>query len=142
MGDRGPIPKRSDERVRRNKDEVPVDTVTAIGPVEIPELGINNPHPLLKDLYESMKTSAQSKFYEPSDWAKARITFHFLNKQLRSSKPSAQMVAALFSDLTSLMLTEGDRRRLRLEVERNPTAPTGNVVSAADRFKQQLGVSP
>lgn len=142
MGVKGPIPKRSEERVRRNVDEVPIDTVPAIGPVEVPELGIPKPHPLIVDLYESMKNSAQSKYYEPSDWATARVTFHFLNKQLRSTKPSAQMLASLFSQMTSLLLTEGDRRRVRIEVERNQNQPDAKVVSIADHFKQQLGVNP
>lgn len=139
MGTFGPIPKRSDERVRRNKEEVPIDKVTAIGPVDIPELGIPKPHPLVVDLYESMKTSAQSKYYEPSDWATARITFHFLNKLLRSTKPSAQMLASVSSMMTTLLLTEGDRRRVRIEVERNPDAPEGKVLQVADLFRERLG---
>lgn len=135
----GPIPKRSDERVRRNKEEVPIEKVSAIGPVEIPELGIPNPHPLVVDLYESMKNSAQSKYYEPSDWASARVTFHFLNKLLRSTKPSAQMLASVSSMMTTLLLTEGDRRRVRIEVERNPEAPEGKVIQISDLYRERLG---
>ena len=138
MGVKGPIPKRSDERVRRNVEDVPVETITAIGPVEIPELGIPKPHPLIVDLYESMKNSAQSQYYEPSDWALARVTFHFLNKQLRSTKPSAQMLASLFSQMTSLLLTEGDRRRVRIEIERNQNQPDNNVVQVADLFRERF----
>lgn len=134
----GPVPKRSEERVRRNKEDVPIETIPAIGPVEVPELGIPRPHPLVVDLYESMQNSAQSKYYEPSDWATARVVFHFLNKQLRSTKPSAQMLASLFAQMTSLLLTEGDRRRVRIEVERNQNQPENNVVQVADLFRAQL----
>lgn len=140
-GTRGPIPKRSDQRVRRNEPDTPIDKITAIGPVPIPELDIPNAHPLVVDLYQSLKDSAQKQFYEPSDWQYARLTLHFVNKLVRSTKPSAQMLASVNQMLTALLMTEGDRRRVRLEVERNQNAPAGGaeVVSMADLFKQRLG---
>lgn len=130
---RGPIPKRSEERVRRNVDSAgPVEKVGMTGSVEVPELGdgfdtidpeggevyTNELHPIAVDLYESMKTSGQSKYFEPSDWQMARVLVHLLSKVLHSSKPSAQMLAALTTMMSNLLLTEGDRRRVRLEVER------------------------
>jgi len=138
----GPIPKRSEELVRRNSRDVEIDKVTAIGPVPVPDLGIVDAHPLVKELYDSMKKSAQRKYFEPTDWAKAKVTMHFLNKLLYSTKPSAQMLATVESMMTSLLLTEGDRRRLRIEIERQPTAPDGEakVLSMADRFAEALGV--
>lgn len=136
MGDRGPVPARSDQKVRRNLPDTPIATITAIGPVEIPDLGIANAHPMVRDLYESMKTSAQKAYYEPSDWQYARITLHFVNRLLRSTKPSAQMLASVNQMLTSLLLTEGDRRRVRIEVERQQAE--GVVIDVADMFRQQL----
>ena len=138
----GPIPERSDMRVRRNKPDVEIEKITAIGPVAIPPLGIVDPHPMVTEIYESMKKSAQKKYYEPTDWAFAKVTLHFLNKLLYSPKPSAQMLASVNSMLASLLLTEGDRRRVRIEVERNPN-PTqdAKVVSIADRFAEALGVA-
>lgn len=136
MGDRGPVPARSDQKVRRNLPDTPIATITAIGPVEIPDLGIPNAHPMVRDLYESMKTSAQKVYYEPSDWQYARITLHFVNRLLKSTKPSAQMLASVNQMLTSLLLTEGDRRRVRIEVERQQAE--GVVIDVADMFRQQL----
>ena len=97
---------------------------------------------MVTEIYESMKKSAQKKYYEPTDWAFAKVTLHFLNKLLYSPKPSAQMLASVNSMLASLLLTEGDRRRVRIEVERNPN-PTqdAKVVSIADRFAEALGVA-
>jgi hypothetical protein len=62
MGSRGPMSKRSDQRVRRNKDDggAEVEKLAAVGPVEIPDLNIEDPHPLIIDFYESLKDSAQS----------------------------------------------------------------------------------
>lgn len=139
----GPVPNRSDQRVRRNKPEVPITKVTAIGNVPIPELDLGETtHPLVTSMYESLRHSAQAKFYEPSDWEYARLTFHFVNELLWRREPSAMMLASVNQMLTSLLMTEGDRRRVRLEVERTQTdTGTGKVMSVADRFKQQLGVA-
>lgn len=144
MGERGPVPKRSDQRIRRNQEEGPIDTLTAIGPVDVPELGLSNPHPITVEMYDSLKDSAQSQYYEKSDWLLAKATLHFLDEQLKSDKPSAMMVTVIFSTLTSdLLVSEGARRRARLEIERNK-GPAGGakVVSMADHYKQQLGVAP
>lgn len=135
----GPIPKREDQRVRRNTSESgQVDKVVEIGKVTVPDLGIVDPHPLVKSLYEGMKKSAQRKYYEPSDWEYARVVMHFLNQQLYAGRPSAQMLAALNSMMQALLLTEGDRRRVRIEVERQLTTGDNNVVQVADLFRQRL----
>jgi len=136
MGTRGPVPKRSDERIRRNKDEVPIEKVEAIGPVEIPELGFDNPHPVVVDLYRSLSESAQSQFYEPSDWQYARFALHFANRLLKSPKPSGQMLASVNQMLTDLLVSEGSRRRVRLEVERNQAE--GDVIDIAAHFRQAM----
>lgn len=139
MGVHGPIPNRSDQRVRRNIGD-PIDKVTTIGPVEIPDLDLGGEvHPMVTDLYESLKQSAQRKFYEPSDWQFARVTLHFLNGLLLSSRPSSQMLASVNTMLTSLLVSEGDRRRVRVEVERQATGDDGQVMQVADLFRQRLG---
>ena len=136
MGARGPIPKRSDQRVRRNKPEGGIDKVEAIGVVRAPQLGFVEPHPLTEDLFRSLAESAQSRYYEPSDYEMARSVLFFLDQQFKSSRPSAQMVAALFSQLTDLLVTEGARRRVRLEVERQQSG--GEVLDVADMFRKRL----
>lgn len=133
---RGPVPKRSDQRVRRNKDEVDLDTVEMIGPVEIPELDLEDPHPLIVDFYESLKDSGQSKYYEPSDWAHARIVCHFLDRQVKSGKPSGQMLAVLHSMMTDLLVSEGARRRVRLEIEREQQK--AQIFDAAELFRDAM----
>lgn len=131
----GPVPKRSDERIRRNKD-VPIDSITAIGPVDVPELDLPDPHPLVVDLYGSLRESAQSRYYEPSDWQYARFTLHFVDFLLKSNRPSAQLLTAVNSMCTDLLVSEGSRRRVRLEVERSDSG--GDVLDVADLFRQRL----
>lgn len=138
MGTRGPIPHRSDQRVRRNQDEGPIEKISTIGPVRVPELGIAYPHQLVSDMYESLKDSAQSRYYEPSDWQYARLCMYLLNDMLSKERISSVMVASVNQMLTALLMTEGDRRRVRLEVERNQNAGGAKVLDIADLFKQQL----
>jgi hypothetical protein len=138
MGSPGPIPARSDQRVRRNKPDVPIDKVTVIGGVSVPDLGLLDPHPLVVDFYLSLADSAQCRYYEPSDWQMARFCFHFCDVLLKSGRPSSQLLAAVNSMLTDLLVTEGARRRVRLEVERASQATGGDVLQVADLFRQRL----
>lgn len=150
----GPIPKRSDQRVRRNIDAVPVEKVTAIGTVVVPPLaledfGVTKPHPFVVGYYESLKDSGQSKFYEPSDWHTARLVMFTIHDMLvprtqgddkdLKVRISAVKLQVINQMLSTLMVTEGDRRRMRLEVERAPKATDGaQVLSIADHFHNQL----
>src|SRR6187431_1214208 len=116
----GPVPKRSDERVRRNAEVIPIEKLVAAGLVIAPPLALDDPHPMVVNFYDSLKESAQAKYYEPSDWEYARYVMYFINKLMRQGeKPSAVMFAAINSALSNLLVTEGDRRRVRIEVERD-----------------------
>lgn len=140
MGVRGPIPERSDQIVRRNKPDTPIEKITTIGPVGIPDLNMPNAHPLVIDLYESMKVSAQKQFFEPSDWQVARLAMHVIHDMLQGKgedkRISPMMLASVNSMLSTLLVTEGDRRRVRIEVERNQAE--GVVIDVAEMFRAQL----
>ena len=137
MPGNGPVPKRDDERLRRNKPVIETDTVTMIGAVEIPELGLDDPHPLIVDFYEAMKKSGQSKYYEPSDWALARFALHFANDLVKSGKPSSMLLQQVTSMLSDLLVAEGQRRRVRMEIERE--AASAKVIDMSEYFRQRLG---
>lgn len=138
----GPIPKRSEERIRRNIPDVPIQKVIAEGTVEAPGLGIDGPHPMILDFWRALRESAQTKYYEPTDWQFARFTLHFANKLLMSSKPSSQMLKEVNSALSNLLVTEGDRRRVRMEIERtNSTVDKEELEkSASEALRERLGV--
>jgi hypothetical protein len=127
---RGPVPKRDEARRRRNKPEKSTDTVEAQGRVKAPPANAHW-HALAKRFYAGLKTSAQAKFYEPSDWQVAHVTMELLSNELRATKPSASMVAVIFQQLNGLGATEGDRRRMRIEIEREPPAEE-DIPDAAD----------
>lgn len=135
MGQRGPIPKRSEERIRRNKDEFgPVEKIPAAGRVEQPPLDFEAPHPMITDFYASLADSAQAQYYEPSDWQFARFTLHFMDQLLKAGRPSAQMLTAVNSALTDLLVSEGSRRRVRLEVERETSK--AQVFDLSERLRE------
>lgn len=140
MGTRGPIPKRDDQRIRRNKQEVPTEKVPAIGMVSAPDLGFEDPHPLVVEIYESLLESAQRRYYEPSDWAYAKFALHFADGLLKAKRVNGQILTAVTSMFSDLLISEGDRRRVRLEVERTNNAADGAVLDVADLFRQRLGM--
>ena len=133
MGTRGPIPERSDERIRRNKPEIPIEKLPVIGEVEIPELGLRDPDPIVVELYDAMKESGQKKYFEPTDWHYARLTLRLLDQELKQPKFSAVKLQALNAMLSNLLVTEGDRRRVQIEIERQK-ADDNNVIDATEAF--------
>ncbi|MFH9579127.1 hypothetical protein ACH4MO_14150 [Streptomyces globisporus] len=144
MGTRGPIPERSEARRRRNKPDGP-DLVQASSgpPEEIPDLPEPDPlwHPIAADWYLSLRESGQSAFYEPSDWQMARYAAHVMSQVLLSERgPNGQLVAALNSVMSSLLTTEGDRRRARMELERKkPAGAQLASVSPLDSYRDIAG---
>lgn len=126
----GPVPNRSDQRRRRNKVEidrapVAVATGTVRGP-DCPE-GLSG---LARRWYESLRTSGQSVFYADSDWTSALIVARAIEKF--EERPTAHMLTAILSGFGSLAATEGDRRRLRIELERVPEVDADEEAAVAE----------
>lgn len=133
MGEHGPIPNRSDQRRRRNKPEVEIESVEGTPPdeVEIPapdELW----YPAAKKWYEALSQSAQKHWYEPSDWAQAWVLAELLSREMYKEKPSSVMIQAWLSGAAELLTTEGARRRLRIEIAKGTQADPDDELAAAD----------
>lgn len=111
-------------------------------------------HPVAARWYRSLKTSGQAVFYEPSDWAVAFLIAEAMSRELKPQPvvsvidgeqhvemctlpPKGASLAAWLKAMTSLMVTEGDRRRLHLELERGAPAVEGEDASVAylDEFR-------
>ncbi|MFD7861859.1 hypothetical protein [Streptomyces sp. NPDC059783] len=144
MGARGPIPKRSAERRRRNKDDG-VDLVQAPSgaPPDLPDLPEPDGHwhSIATEWYLSLRESGQAAFYQPSDWAMARYAAELMSRGLAADRPpNGQYVAALNSVMASLLTTEGDRRRARIELERKtPDGPQLAAVRPLDAYRDIAG---
>lgn len=134
----GPVPKRSDQRIRRNKVE-PVSKLRAAGPVGVPDLGIDGPDPLVLELWTAQHQSAQRQYMESSDWAHFKLGLRLLDSQLKSGRFNANLVQVIESMFSTHGLSEGHRRRLRIEVERIPEV-TEKPVGASASYKRVFGV--
>lgn len=130
----GPVPKRSEDRRRRNK--VDTDTVEMAGEVLVPA---GNPgwHPVALHWYDSLRESGQHLYYEPSDWAAAHLVANQMSLMLQSGRPSPTMFAAVWSAMGDLLTTEAERRRVRMEVSRRAETPAaeGASVTPIDRYR-------
>ena len=123
MGTRGPVPQRKEDlRGHRSKDELNKSVTRAPGAdkVSVPKADPEW-HPIAQRLWGALKKSGQARFYEPSDWALAYSLMEDLSRYKSGAKRSGQMLAAIMSGLSDLLVTEGDRRRVGIELSRPET---------------------
>lgn len=185
----GPPPKRSDERRRTNVPTAgPVEKVDleklpgADDPNSLPFL-ISQPivipqpvtgsaddedsgwHPIALELWESFKRSGQALYWEPSDWAVAKLVCESISRDLKPQvvgvAPASEFgpaevvkdriplkgasLGAYAKMFGQLMLTEGERRRLSIELERTrhglEDRSPAKVVKITDRKRALLAVA-
>ncbi len=140
----GPVPKKDAERRRRNKtpessgstSAIPAEIVNVdallVGEVEIPTPD-ESWHPIARQIYEAQMRSGQVLWMEPSDWSMLYLLCESisrdLNPQVVGITEEGDVVkdviplkgASLSSYLKAfeaLLMAEGGRRRLRIELER------------------------
>ena len=137
----GPIPKRSDQRRRRNAPPRPVKKALAkkaaakAAPADAagkPPAASRTWHPVARRWYESLAKSQQAVWYEPSDWATAYLLAESISRELKPQPvfdadgkivteverpPKGASLAAWLKGMTALLVTEGDRRRLQIEFD-------------------------
>lgn len=140
----GPVPKKDAERRRRNKSpeaggstsHIPAQVVNVdellVGEVEVPAPG-ENWHPIALQIYESVQRSGQVIWMEPSDWSVLYLMCESISRDLNpqfvglteEGEPVFESIplkgaslSAYNKTMASLMMLEGDRRRLRIELER------------------------
>lgn len=161
----GPIPKREAERRRKNKtteagismivEHVPVVAQDMeIRPVEMPAAG-EKWHPVATEMYESFGHSGMRIFYEPSDWARLFMLCDQLSQNIKPqfcgvnevtgevlmiAKPiPGATLTALLRGFASAGASEGDRRQMRVELERGATMPDADA-SDADVLAFRSGI--
>lgn len=136
----GPVPKRSEERTRRNKPENEGGVSLSKGervPHRVPPAD-SNWHPRAKQWYRSLARSGMRDYYELTDYEVARLLCDALTEYYK--RPTAMMLATILQGMTSLGVTEGERRRMRIELEDPKEAETSASLVAIDTYRAQLGV--
>jgi hypothetical protein len=157
MAARGPIPKRATDRRRTNKPASgeQVTKAPAARKVAIPRAD-RSWHQVARRWYQSLAKSGQSRFYEPSDWATAFLVAESLSRELdeqvvgfsaergieRAFTPlKGASLSAYLKAMSSLLVTEGDRRRARLELQRATAVDQDEQASVTSiaGYQAQLG---
>jgi hypothetical protein len=140
VASRGPVPKRTENRIKRGRRADGLDITTAPGAENIemplpPEGGPDDWDDIVYEWYFSLAESGMARFYEPSDWMVAYITADWLNQLRKPQYVTMQTVGpnttepyflrrpmsgsdmgAFLRVCANLGLTEGDRRRMRIEL--------------------------
>jgi hypothetical protein len=158
----GPVPKRSDQRRRRNKESKP-ESVQVAAPLPAVPVAAKGWHPVARAWYESLGKSGQAVFYEPSDWATAYLLAESMSRELKpqfvgmrtgfdeqgreTSDPVIETLpmkgaslSAYLKAMTALLVTEGDRRRASLELDRAPVKKPadGSDVAELDAYRRRV----
>lgn len=140
MGSRGPVPKRSEDRKRRNK--TPGGSVKACGAarVNVPR-GNSDWAAVAKRLYKGLRDSGQSRFFEPSDWAFAYFMMDEITRYTECGRQNGQVLSSLLSGLSSLLVTEGERRRVGMELTRSDSQPGDGEknVLVMEQWRERMG---
>lgn len=141
---RGPMPKRSTERSRGEKPVVAGDLSVSKGtalPVKWPAAS-KDWDPMAKDWFNSLKKSGINAYYQQSDIETARFLANEMSNYLGTSaaRRSSQMFAAIMAGMTALGATEGDRRRMRIELESPRPDTQSATVTGIDMYKSRLGL--
>ena len=161
MGERGPVPNRSDERRRRNLPEDGIETSKVPGKaiVDWPE---PNPdwHPIAHNFFLGLQDSGQSVFYQQSDIELAYFLAHEMSLHLdpqpvvigRGEDAEIEMVvkpmkgtelSAFIKGMSLLGVTEGDRRRMKIELQYGAEDAEESPAEKATREAQEaLGFKP
>ena len=92
-------------------------------PVKAPS-GSSDWHKDAKKIYAAAKKGKQSEYYEPSDWAYLHFVMTELTKH-REMNSSGLMFSTLNSMRADVLMTEGTRRQLDLDLGAADTASSG-----------------
>lgn len=125
MGARGPVPNRTEDlardRSRKGGDVQPV-TKGVRRPVTWPAADPNW-HEIATMVWDGAQNSGQADFYQQSDIAMLYSLCEELSNYKNANRRSGQMFQAIMSAMTELILTEGARRRVRVELDSAPEEP-------------------
>lgn len=132
----GPPPKKAAERRRRNKPDIETEVVNLdealAGEVEIP-LPDDDWHPIARQIWFAQQQSGQALWMEPSDWSMLYLMCESISRDLNPQVVGITEQGDVVKDIiplkgaslnaylkgfAALLVSEGERRRLRIELER------------------------
>lgn len=119
----GPAPKIDSQRRRSNKPASYGEAeAEVVGAAAAPprELGIDNAHKLITDLWAALQTSVEAKYYSAADWQRVRLELHYGSLLLQSSRtPGSEAWKTFQAGLSALLVSAADKRRVGIEMKPN-----------------------
>jgi hypothetical protein len=97
-------------------------------------------HPIAVMFWKSLKTSGQCDFYQNSDWAYAYSIAEDLSLYKKSGRRSSQMAQVIYAAMSNLLVTEADRRRIRIELHEPESGEDLASVTAIQSARADLGL--
>lgn len=153
MGQRGPIPAREEELARPRSRNGREDNEVTKGLARATFVPDADPdwHPIAHMLWEGLMESGQSDYYQQSDWAFAYSLMEDLTRYKEPLtnretgelyfKRSGQMLQTIYSAMERLLVTEGDRRRARIELQQPEPENDPAAVIALAEYREGLGLA-
>ena len=108
----GPAPKPDSKRRRYGKPKSygAAEPTTAPAAASVDRvLGIDDPHPLIASLWDTVQESCEAAFYSDCDWVRLRLELWHANREMASSRPSAQAWEAIQHGLNEMSCGEAAR---------------------------------
>lgn len=123
MGARGPVGKRSDQKHgHRSKEELAADKAPA--GVELSWLEPDEGwHVIARNWYEACRASGVAVFWEQTDVATIYYIAESMSRNLTAGKFNAMHYSSVISSMSDLGITEGSRRRMKIELQRGMESP-------------------
>lgn len=119
----GPMPKRSDQLIRRNKPaanrlEAVQVSLDAASILPWPVCPVEDPHSLTKMYWDGLRDSPQRTYFQPSDIAMAAFLAEMMDRSLKSGRANGQVLSVLMAGFDSLGMSESSRRKAGIEIDR------------------------
>ncbi len=139
----GPAPKAPSKRRRANVPK----SYGAATPTTAPaaqshdrELGIDDPHKLIADMWTAVQESVEARFFSEADWERLRFELCNANQAMTGPRPpSGHAWGAIQHGLNELLLSPAIKRRVAIEVK--PSGPDEDAVAAVSmlgKYRQSL----
>jgi hypothetical protein len=143
MAGMGPPPKPASKR----RHSTPPKSWGGANPIEAPaakvaprELGIDNPHRLVEQMWEALQTSCESRFYSQADWVRVRFELWHANSVLTNGKPIlANSWQQIQLGLNTLLVSPAEKRRCAIDVKPSVSdADQDAAISMMSKYRAKL----
>lgn len=143
-----PPRKREDQMLGRPKrvgpqaEQLPLDAAASHTVLPVPNLIVADPHPIVQAFWDSLRVSPMRTYFQETDWAAAQMAAYLMQgicKPFAGKGPSAQMVAEVNRIFDSLGMTEIQRRKGGIEIERRED-DTEELADIENEYREMLGM--